>query len=90
MNKKKKITITLSEDTIELLEKRCKQSGLTKSEYINKIITSTSSSGRKEKLTILQKEDILNKHKLGVSISRIAREYEISRNLVYKIIEENR
>ena len=88
MNEKKKITITLTTDAVEILEKKCEQLKITKSEYINKIIISTNNAGRKEKLSNEQKEQIIKKHNIGVPISKLAREYKISRNLIYKIIEK--
>lgn len=90
MNDKKKITITLPADTAELLEKKCKQLNMSKSDYINKIINSTTNAGRKEKLSDEQKESIKNKYNIGVPISKIAKEYNVSRNLIYKIIDENK
>ena len=50
MSEKKKITITLPAETVIMLEKKCKQLNISKSDYINKLINSTAKTGRKEKL----------------------------------------
>lgn len=87
MNDKKKITITLPADTAELLEKKCKQLNMSKSDYINKIITSNNNAGRKEKFSEEDKTKILELSNMGVPISKIAKKFNCSRNTVYKIIE---
>lgn len=88
MSEKKKITITLPLESIEILEQKCKQLNISKSDYINKLINSTTKTGRKEKLTQDEKEHIKNLYTIGVSVSKIAKQFECSRNLIYKIIDE--
>lgn len=87
MSEKKKITITLQPESIEILEKKCEQLNISKSDYINKLINSTANTGRKEKLTKEEQTEILELKKIGVPISKIAKKFNCSRNTVYKIIE---
>ena len=90
MSEKKKITITLPAETVTILEKKCEQLDLSKSDYIDKLINSTAKTGRKEKLTQDEKQHIKNLYTIGVSVTKIAKQLECSRNLIYKIIKEQK
>lgn len=86
---KKKVTITLTEEAVEILEKKSKELNISKSDYVNRILTSKNNTGRKEKLSTSEKEHILNKYTLGVSISKLAKQFNCSRNTIYKIIKQD-
>ena len=90
---KKKITITLPEETNTILENLCKNKNKSKSEFIKELIEkyeqNPRNAGRKEKLTDTEKELIYMDYQKEVPVSKIARHFEISRNLVYKIIKEH-
>ena len=88
MGEKKKITITLPIESIEILEQKSKQLNMSKSDYINRLITSATKAGRKEKLTQCDKEHIKNLYVLGVPVTKLALQYKCSRNLIYKIVDE--
>lgn len=89
---KKKITITLPEETNTLLEKLCNSKNKSKSEFIKELIEkyeqNPRNAGRKEKLTDTEKELIYMDYQKEVPITKIAKHFDISRNLVYKTVKE--
>lgn len=64
---------------IESLEKR-----ITVLEYIINGMAS-GKVGRKPKLTLEQKQEILKKHSSGVSYSRLAKEYSVAKSTICNI-----